>query len=154
MSCVVAAASELIAPECVLDSRDDQPDESGRHARNDERRKDLVGGREGASLIERPEPQTDDQEERELHEYHEPTANDCLLRIFEIPRGQQPLHDELIGPVRRHRQECAADETRPDGVSAIESPVGVDHAQFARGARLIDDRRPAASHGVAEQHDR
>ena len=74
------------------------------------------------------------------------------LRVLERARRQQPLHDQLIRAVRRHGEECAADQPRPHRVRlGSRAGVEVEHAAVLPAARAPrPDRRPAARHEMAE----
>ncbi len=76
----------------------------------------------------------------------------ALRASREAARRQQALDDELVGTVRRHGEERAADQPREHGVRSVESRIEVDHVQLVGGGSLIDDGAPAAGHGLAEQH--
>ena len=58
---------------------------------------------------------SDPQEQCELREHHDAAANEREPAFAQISARQQSLHEELIDPVRRHRQERAAHEARPEG---------------------------------------
>ena len=79
--------------------RDDQTRESCGHHFDDEAREDGIGAGKGLSLVELVEPDTDQEEHRELREHDESTADEGAPRFPEIPRCQQSLHDQLIGAV-------------------------------------------------------
>ena len=70
------------------------------------------------------------------------------------PRRHQSLHDQLIGAVRRHGEERAADQPRPHRVRIGHREGEVEHARLSRRARARPDRRPAARHQMAEDHER
>ena len=110
MSCVVAAASELIAPECVLIvaatiAATISPTSPCGMCSTMNVGKIWSGAGNVRPSIERPEPERrSSRKSDELQEHDEAAADDRALRVLERPRRQQPLHDELVGAVRRHRR--------------------------------------------------
>ena len=110
---------------------------------HDERRQDLVGAaqrRRGHVLVVREEHHADDEEQRELREDDDAAEHEAEARLARGPRGQQALHEELVGAVRGQRQRDAADEPGPERVDA---PSGPSRSSARRTSPpRIPSRRP------------
>ena len=88
MSCVVAAASELIAPECALIvaariAATINPRKPGGIESTTNVGKIESGTAKWRPPIEHEQPDSDHQEQRELREDGDPAADECLARFLE-----------------------------------------------------------------------
>ena len=160
MSFVAAAASELIAPECVLivaatiaaTIRPSSPAgmcstmNVGKIASVASKCRRLVKAPRARAPITRNSVNCTNTA-KPL-----PMIARCASRRMRA--REQALHDQLVGAVRCHREERAAEQPREQRVRAVEPEVRIDRVQLARAAARCDRSRPAAGHGVAEQHDR
>ena len=50
-----------------------------------------------------------------------------------VARREQAHHDQLIGAVAGRRQECAADDSGPEGVFCVEVPAKLEDVELAGG---------------------
>ena len=159
MSCVVAAASELIAPACVLIvaatiAATTRPSKPGGI------RSTMKVGKT-ASGAAKLRPCITDQSPIPINRKRVNCANTAIplpitrsLRVAQRARGEQPLHDELVGAVRRHREEGAAEQPSEERLRPVEARVQVDHAQLARRRGVAEDAVPAARRDAPDEHDR
>ncbi len=105
-------------------------------------------------LIEDVEPGADEQEKRELQEDDDAGAEQRCCGLAQIARGEQALHHQLVGAVRGHGEEGAAEDAGPEGVGCREIEREVEHVEFARGGCDGMNHRPAALHVRAEREQR
>ncbi len=82
----------------------------------DEGRIQGVGAHAGLIGPGQPQARADEQEQRELQDDADPGPDQRPLRVAQAPRGQQSLHDQVIGAVRRTREQRASQETTPERV--------------------------------------
>ena len=69
------------------------------------------------------------------------------------PRGEQPLHQELIRAVRRERQRHAADDAGPQRVDRVRVGRQIQERELAGGRPGGHDRRPAAVNPIEEREE-
>src|SRR5207248_10247203 len=110
-----------------------------RQLSDDDERKDVIIAFQdrlrGSGLIVRKQHHTNQQKQRELKEHHKPAQNDCLLTVTLVPAGKQTLHKKLISSVRSHRQERAAQQSRPESKWHREIQFEREEAEFSGRSR-------------------
>jgi len=72
------------------------------------------------AVVVRPEANADHQEEAELQYDDDRVGQERASRVGEILGAEQPLDDELIGAVRGHGEEGAAEKAGPQRVWVVE----------------------------------
>ena len=92
--------------------------------------------------------------------HHHPRADQRHPSVLERAGGQQALHDQVVGAVRRGREQRAADDSAQQGVGRGQAGLEVDDPKLARrrgaGQRLIraarqvpgDEQRPHAARQI------
>ena len=75
--------------------------------------------------VEGEEADAEREEEGELKDDEDAAPDQGPLRVPESAAGEEPLDDELVGPVARHREEAAADDAGPErvGLGRVEREV-------------------------------
>ena len=92
------------------DAGDHQSGEPGGQVVHDEAGKDLVAGQRVGREPRGPDGHAHHQEEQELQDHHDPGADQGALRVPQRAGREQPLHDQMIGAVRRGREQRAAQQ--------------------------------------------
>jgi hypothetical protein len=103
--------------------------------------------------IEDEQADADEQEERELDEDDDAAGEQRQPRFAQVLRGEHALHHQLVGSVRGHGEECAAEHAGPEGVGRGEVEGEVEHVELAGGRGDGVDLRPAAGDVRAERPD-
>ncbi len=103
-------------------------------------------------MIRAGEPQSGarEQEQRELGDDQHARSHERELRVTQPASGEQPLHDQLIGPVRGGGQERAAYEAAPEAVQHGERRSEVERHELPRRPGPRERRGPA---GELRRHD-
>ena len=112
--------------------------------------KTASGVAKGASAVERVQADADYQEQRELEQHRESAPDQGALCVPQRAGRQEPLNDELIGPMRCHREECAADEPSNECVGLAQREGGIDDAELPGGGGVREDAVPSAWDDCAE----
>jgi len=119
-----------------------------------EKRKDAIGALAGASkaCAGKDEKQhADQQKHSELDKYDDAAGQKRAPAIAFAARGEQALHNRLIGSVAGHGQECAADQAGPKRVLGGPTERKIEHLQFvAGGGSYLRDFAPSAWNAVQE----
>ena len=81
-----------------------------------------------------------------------PLPDQGLARVLQAAAGEQPLHDQLVGAVARHRQERAAEDPGPERVGAREIELEMEEVRRlprggVGGERARKSRRESGSRG-------
>ena len=134
------------------DPGDHEPGEARGQLCDHERRIDRVAPH--AALVRPREPQgsPDEQEQRELRDDEHARSDQRALCIPQAVRGEEPLDDQVIGPVRGGCQQPSADHAAPERVQDGERRSKVERGELARvpGAR----ERPDAPRQMGGDHER
>ena len=125
----------------------------GRDAAVDRERRELAGGVAG---VEDVEQHADRPGTAQNCTKHEDAADQQRLSgaIARLSAAQVPLHHELIGAVRRGRQERAADDAGPERVAARRLEGEVEHAQLWPAPSRARRPRPSRPGSLCQQDER
>ena len=118
-----------------------------RQAADDERREDFVCARhrrEGMHSVIRVQHDSNPEEQRKLRQDDHAAEYEREPAVAQVPARQQALDEQLVGTMRCHRQERAADEAGPERERQARIPRPRHDLQLAGARRVRDDRRPAA----------
>src|SRR5690606_41810850 len=78
----------------------------------------------------------------------------CGLRVAEVLRREQALHDHVVDTVRGHGEERAAHEAGQQPARTREAAIQVNDAELGGGRANIDDPGEAAGNELHEHHER
>ena len=80
------------------DRRENEAEQSVRHVLQNEGRENVIGLRKAViGSIQRPQPDADHEEERELQRDDDTTADDRNLSVAQRLGREKPLHNQLVG---------------------------------------------------------
>ena len=82
-----------------------------------------------------------------------PLESRATMRLAQVAGGEHALHHQLIGSVRGHGEEGAAENSGPEGVGLGEVEGEVEEVELARGCCDCVDLRPSAGDMGAEGDD-
>ena len=109
-------------------------------------------GASSGVLREHEEQDSDQQKHGELHDHDYAAGHQCASGVALIPRGQQSLHDGLVGAVTCHRQECAADDAGPKRIFRRPMKRKIEYLQFvAGGGRDLRHFSPSAGNAMQQK---
>src|SRR3712207_8632281 len=77
----------------------------------------------------------------ELKDHRDAAADDRHLCVAKGPGGEESLHDQLIGAVRGHRQEGAADQSRHQRVRSEEHTSELQSRQYLVCRLLLEKKK-------------
>ncbi len=110
-------------------------------------------GSDRPAAEEGEEPDSDRDEERHLEENQKAGADEGLLGVPESPAREQPLHDELVGAVARHREERSAEDTGPESCRAGAEIEIEDEEVDGLAGRGVGRRAPGDAAGNPRGQD-
>ena len=124
------------------DTRDDEPADPRAEFFHNKPSENLVGRVEGPAFVVNPKAETHDQKQQKLAHHHDTASNQRLLARFYVPTGEQPLHEELVGTMRRHREDGTSKHARPNRIRQREVERPVQNVQLTRLTRATQNTRP------------
>ena len=130
---------------------DDQPGEPGRQVLDHELGEELIARDLGGRQSRRPDRRAHEQEQRELEHDHDAGPDERHARVGQRPGGEQSLHDEVVGAVRRRRQERATQKPAEQGVGPGEIQLGGDELELAGLRRHAEGLGRPARDGPGDQ---
>lgn len=99
-------------------------------------------------LVEDKEHDADEQEEEKLAEDDRPARQQGDDGLARGPTAEIPLNHELVGPVRRRREECSSHKARPEGVTAAPLPGEIEKSELVKLLSDAHDLAPAAGNAL------
>ena len=112
-------------------ARDDEPREARGELGDHERGVDRVAPHPAVVRAGEPEARAHEQEQRELQDDEHPRADERTLRVLEAAGREQSLDDQVVGPVRRGREETPAHHAAPERVQRRERRPEVEGDELA-----------------------
>src|SRR3979411_410364 len=95
-----------------------------------------------------------EEKKRELQKDTASTRKQCQPRLTKIPRRQHPLHHQLVGAMRGHRQKHSPQTPRPKRVALRQVEREVEQVKLARGRGDLMDLRPSSRNVRPQRIDR
>ncbi len=100
--------------------------------------------------VEDEEADADQEEEGELEEDDDAGAEQGEAGLAQVAGGEHALDHELVGAVRGHREEGAAEDAGPEGVALRQVQGEVEHVELAQRRGNGDDVGPVAGGSVTD----
>src|SRR4030088_1392583 len=104
--------------------------------------------------IKNIKPRANEEKKRELQKDHASTREQRQPRLTKIPRRQHPLHHQLVGAMRGHRQKHSPKNPRPKRIALRQVEREVEQVKLAGSRSDLMDLRPSSRNMRAQRIDR